>query len=724
MSVEPLEGRRLLTTFVVTNTTDFGPGSLQQAILDANGHAGRDEIHFNIPSPPGGGIIEHEAYSLPAVTEAVTIDGFTQPGSSPNTDPAGDNAVRNIRLRRGLVFTAGGNTIRGLNLASVRLEGGGGNTVSGNAFRVVIGDNSLGLLAGGDGNNQIGGTSPQDRNTFSGYRGSAIVLASSNNVVEGNIVGTRREIYFEDNLVGVAVSSTGNRIGGPTPGAGNYILLNKTGLSLSGSGHIIQGNLIGNDGVTAMPNEVGISLNFACADVLVGGTTPGARNIISGNRYKGILIDCEGVNRILGNYIGPRAAGDAPPTGAGDWGSGGNGVAVRSGSGNMIGGTGPGEANLIAFNGGAGVTILPGSTRPTVSNSIRGNSMHSNGRFLTPDPLFGPSGFLGIELGLMDGPDKNDDLDADDGPNKRQNTPMLDAAVSESASQTTHVAGSLHSAPDSSFTIDFYSNLLSNAHGYVEGETHIGSTTVTTHHMGLGIFAVELPAATGAAHKLTATATDAQGNTSEFSAPLSVTAATVPDPVVGVPAFTYWTSPAEVLVRFDADVSASLDRTDLLVDNPLTGAPPFHPASFSWDAADKTAHFVLAPLANGDYRARLPADSVRAPGYSLVGDVTLEFFVLAGDIDRDRSVTFSDLVVLAQNHGRTGTIWASGDLNADGNTNFADLTLVAQNYGATVPPPSPSASASSVIKSSTSERPVFSTRPLAPKRRPGIRQSV
>ena len=82
-------------TYTVTNTNDSGPGSLRQAIIDANATPNApadqpDGIHFNIP-----GLNVHTINiltRLPAVQESVTIDGYTQPGSSANTSPILTNA--------------------------------------------------------------------------------------------------------------------------------------------------------------------------------------------------------------------------------------------------------------------------------------------------------------------------------------------------------------------------------------------------------------------------------------------------------------------------------------------------------------------------------------------------------------------------------------------------------------------------------------------------------
>src|SRR5215467_524995 len=74
-------------TFTVTTTADSGPGSLRQAILDSNAAFGADEIVFAIP---GSGVHTIAlASALPAMTDGVILDGYSQPGASPNTLPVG-----------------------------------------------------------------------------------------------------------------------------------------------------------------------------------------------------------------------------------------------------------------------------------------------------------------------------------------------------------------------------------------------------------------------------------------------------------------------------------------------------------------------------------------------------------------------------------------------------------------------------------------------------------
>ena len=93
----PLAGMASATTFTATTNADSGPGSLRQAILDANASSGGDEIHFNIP---GAGVQTiTPTTELPVSTGPVTIDGYTQPGAVVNTNATGAlNSVVRIEL--------------------------------------------------------------------------------------------------------------------------------------------------------------------------------------------------------------------------------------------------------------------------------------------------------------------------------------------------------------------------------------------------------------------------------------------------------------------------------------------------------------------------------------------------------------------------------------------------------------------------------------------------
>ena len=125
LGIAVMPSAALAATYTVTNTNDSGAGSLRQAITDANANAGTDTVAFNVSGAgcDGGGICTIVlAGQLPAVTDTVLIDGYTQPGSSPNTNAQGAiNAVLKIVLSgpavtggTGIALGGVGSTVRGL----------------------------------------------------------------------------------------------------------------------------------------------------------------------------------------------------------------------------------------------------------------------------------------------------------------------------------------------------------------------------------------------------------------------------------------------------------------------------------------------------------------------------------------------------------------------------------------------------------------------------------
>jgi hypothetical protein len=71
----------------------------------------------------------------------------------------------------------------------------------------------------------------------------------------------------------------------------------------------------------------------------------------------------------------------------------------------------------------------------------------------------------------------------------------------------------------------------------------------------------------------------------------------------------------------------------------------------------------------------------------VAADHVLNFFALAGDLNRDRAVNGTDFAILAGNFGRTGMTFAQGDLNGDGSVNGSDFAILAGNFGRSVPAP-------------------------------------
>jgi small-conductance mechanosensitive channel len=218
VSILGLAGSSLFaSTFTVTNTNDAGPGSLRQAIDDANAAPGADTIVFAIP---GAGVHTITPQSLlPIVNEAVTIDGYTQPGSSANTNPTGGlNAVLQIEIdgtvapNRCITIGASNVSVRGLVInhcgESIELFNPFGSGVSGMVLAGnFLGTDPAGLAAasnqtgvaigftqGGTVGVTIGGLNPEDRNLISGNSNAGIQTTSnfnggSTSVIQGNVIG-------------------------------------------------------------------------------------------------------------------------------------------------------------------------------------------------------------------------------------------------------------------------------------------------------------------------------------------------------------------------------------------------------------------------------------------------------------------------------------------------------------------------------------------------------
>lgn len=490
-------------SYTVTNTSDSGAGSLRQAILDANANPGTDTINFNIPG--AGPHTIKPLSALPTITDPVIIDGYTEPGSSPNTNGPGlgINAVLMIELDGtnagdlvdGLYITAGDSTVRGL---VINRFGGG--------------------VTGG-----LGGC---------GVR----VSGNGGNVIEGNFIGTdiNGTVALGNSHIGVLILwSSNNIIGGTTAEARNLISANvEDGVHIQGdgvTGNVVQGNLIGTDvtGTAALGNSArGVAIFYWASNNMIGGTTAGALNVISGNGY-GVVLLGDGVtdNLVQGNFIGTDVTGT---TGLGNF----DGVHITGADNNTIGGTTAGTGNIISANSGAGVSVVNAT-----GNLVQGNTITLNGadgvrvgdvygnigtaNAILSNSIFSNGG-LGIDLD-EDGVTPNDPGDSDNGSNNLQNFPVLTSATSGS----TTIEGMLNSTPNTEFRLEFFSNSVCDPSGYGEGETFLGSIDVTTDSNGDASFAVTIPDTVPVGHFITATATDPNNNTSEFSACLQVTTATV-----------------------------------------------------------------------------------------------------------------------------------------------------------------------------------------------------
>ncbi|MGH7895217.1 MAG: DUF4232 domain-containing protein, partial [Candidatus Binatia bacterium] len=428
-------------TYVVTTTADGGPGSLRQAILDGNGDPALDHVAFAIVDPAVPRIMP--ASALPAISAPLEIDGTTQPSAGLVELDGSDTASV-----AGLTITGGGSTVRGL--------------------------------------------------VINGFQTAAIAISGvSGNVIEGNLIGTDVDglTGLSTSAVGIDVAdSPGHRIGGVAPESRNVISGNNIGVYLHGAatvGNVIEGNFIGTEpsGFTAVANAShGVQVFLAGANT-IGGTDPGAGNVISGNLRDGIAISSSGGIVVQGNAIGigPDLLTAVPNLR--------HGVRAFTGTHDtLVGGAGP---NVIAFNGGSGIVV---AANAGTGNTVRANSVHDNG-------------LLGIDIGAS-APTPNDVGDADVGANLLQNFPVLDPLFSGG----TKVSGVLDSVAGATFTIEVFTTSQCDATGYGEGAELVGTDTVSTDGTGHAGFTMLLDREVDATVEvLAATVTDAAGNTSELS---------------------------------------------------------------------------------------------------------------------------------------------------------------------------------------------------------------
>jgi titin len=512
------------------------------------------------------------------------------------------NGQCGVRLLNGAQFNqvggtnAGeGNVISGNMLSGVDINTGAqNNRVAGNLIGTskwgtnAVPNGQAGVAMSTTTNNLIGGAGPGARNVISGNSQSGVYLtgtAACNNQMAGNYIGvdatgTKR---LGNGYSGVwLTNASANCIGTGEVGGGNVISGNGFhNVYLQGNGafsNSVLGNYIGTDSagmqaIWSATTNHGVIIDDAPANT-IGGTTAGARNLISGN-YAGILLVRGGAigNAILGNYVGTTASGmgaignfdDAikigftgiagspantlvggAAAGAGNVIAGGNyrGINVNlstgaliqgnrigvgadgatalmnmvhnidvqtSASATTIGGTNSGEGNVIAYAPGDS-----GWDGVRIRSGVNGTKVLANSIYLNGGS--NPNG-LGIDIG-PDGVSLNDPCDSDYyGPAHIQNYPILTNAISDGIS--TVVRGLLEGNSGQGALVQFYANPAPDASGYGEGQKYLGAGTVMLLSC-TNTFAFTLPAAAPSGWMIAATATDAANNTSEFSPNVAV----------------------------------------------------------------------------------------------------------------------------------------------------------------------------------------------------------
>jgi uncharacterized repeat protein (TIGR01451 family)/CSLREA domain-containing protein len=544
---------------VIDGTTH--PAWVAAPIVEVRGNASADLLTVRAgPSTVRGLVINRYATGI----RIVGGSGHRISGNYIGTDVTGSIAVGGTvgiaTFAPGTVIGGASpldrNVIAGHSAQNVLIQGPGA-TVQGN----YIGTDASGevALGGGTGietlhssNHLIGGDGVDEGNLISGHSARGIQVGgvpSSGHRIVGNRVGTDKDgVEPLPNFDGIAVS------GADTVVSNNLISANRDGgLEIDGCtigdclGVIVQGNLIGVDatGTKGLGNgDHGIATSGADG-VLIGGPAAEDGNVIAANGGLGsqtsggiMFFNSARRHRIQGNLIGLGI--DGTPLGN-------NGPGIRccgafaESRDNVIGGTAPGEANVIAYNTREGVRVgaPPGATHA----SIVGNTIRSNG-------------LLGIDLG-GDGPTINDPMDVDEGSNGLQNAPVI-SSIGVSNGQTLAEV-ELDSTPNTTFRLEFFRNDVCDGsdgspdrpafgrHG--EGQALIHVVEATTDGAGAWTDTVALPGATAPTEVITATATrfadtsgSLVGSTSEFSeclADLSVRKLDSPEPVAPGGQITY-----------------------------------------------------------------------------------------------------------------------------------------------------------------------------------------
>lgn len=477
-----------INVYTVVSTLDFGasgstsdgvcasnasgnPCTLRAAIQEANGTSGLDIINFDLLGV--GPYTFFFTSALPSITGQTYINGTSQGGSiCPSQLAPADLQI---------VLDGTGVTGDGLRLT----ESADNSLIYG---LVIINFSSDGIELDGTDNTQI----------FCNHIG----IEEDGTTAAGNTYGIRLDSGTFDNIIGGTTDDERNQRNVISGNSGRGIYLDPQAQRT-----IITGNYIGTNafGLSAVGNDIGIRDDGGNTEI--GGEDAHQRNVISGNR-NGIEVGTNGDNgHYLNNYIGPNALGGS------GIGNTHNGIWLFESAGANVGNEnieiGTASApNKIAYNTRDGImmTYAAGDPATTDGVTIRYNSIHDNGQ-------------RGIDLD-NDGVTPNDAFDGDAGSNELQNYPTFSSATDSTTignpSQITLI-GNLASTASQTFTVDFYHNPTCDSSGYGEGRTYIASTSVFVGAAGSGSFnqtyVVDVPIGSF----ITATATDSDGNTSEFS---------------------------------------------------------------------------------------------------------------------------------------------------------------------------------------------------------------
>ncbi|HNL77273.1 MAG TPA: DUF4347 domain-containing protein, partial [Accumulibacter sp.] len=376
-------------TALLANLGADGQISLREALLATNNTPNSgidaDRIYFNL-----AGLSAHTiklTSALPTISDKVTIDGTTDDSYNAVSGQLAIALDGNSLATDGLVLADGsdGSTIRGLVIGNftgdgIEIQAGAeGNTIAGNYIGSLdAAGTATGSGMGGAGihvqsrNNLIGGTTAADRNVIAGNTGYGIWLADAANTVRGNYVGLAADglTALGNSSHGIAISASNSVIGGSSA-YGNVISANAGhGIAiLGGNSNTVAGNIVGLDatGTVKRGNTGdGVSIRAGSHDNLIGGSTPEARNILSGNERGVLIIDASIDNTVAGNYIGVDISGELA------LGNNLAGIEISGSTNNTIGGPTAAWRNVISGNANYGVKIVSGADGTVVRNNYIG----------------------------------------------------------------------------------------------------------------------------------------------------------------------------------------------------------------------------------------------------------------------------------------------------------------------------------------------------------------
>lgn len=542
------------TTFVVTNTNDSGDGSLRQAILEANANAGADTIIFSI-EPEGSHVITLESL-LPPITEAVTIDGTSQSGYSTGDEPVIQITGRQIEIdgtpieemcagvesgvyrdNPGLdvVYNSAGNasgtTIMGLKISyfcqaisiSASLDGrqlgcdSAGDIVQ-RISNVLVQDNLVeGNLNGNSAVDLCRAESSTVKNNRFFNNGDHIETNRSQHIIiegnEGTVAQDAIELVRSQHITVQNNRFSNNRRGGIAlvfESSQNQILNNEItdmaamGLTLSND-NVVTGNTITGSG------WFGIELRGASNNTV-------SDNIVKNNGLGGIAVNAGTLNGLDDCPTFDENGNPDPPEDCN--------VKFTVVDPNVQGDAFNNKIlnNEVANNNGPGIVVggrfvdLSDQERSAANNTLSGNIIYGNDGlgidltdetqnvfWVVEEPFAGIFGQ--IVLAKADGvTPNNSEIMANGG----QNSPLLTSA--QATPGRLIVSGTIDTPNPQTVTIEFFANLVGDPSGHGEGAAFLGTVTPNAQ----GKFTAPLPPVP-VGTLITATATNAEGNTSEFA---------------------------------------------------------------------------------------------------------------------------------------------------------------------------------------------------------------